>query len=81
MEFISGWIFDTEQDAQYHCDLCTEYYSPLPEGWVWVQYFVEKSNGTSIIFIIFDESLTPILVPLLGEPIEIQIDDLQTIGR
>jgi len=76
MQSIKGYIFDTESDAQYYCDLCTEYYSPLPEGWVWVQYIKEKSAGNLIIFIPWDESLDPILVPLLGQPIDIEIDDI-----
>lgn len=75
MQFIKGYTFDTESDAQYYCDLCTEYYSPLPEGWVWVKYIIEKSNGKNTIIIIYDDSLEPILVPLLGEPKEIPIDD------
>ena len=81
MQSIKGYLFDTESDAQYYCDLCTEYYSPLPDEWVWVKYLVEKSNGVPLIFIIWDESLDPILLPLLGEPIEFEVDDIQSIGR
>lgn len=76
MQFIKGYIFDTEENAQYYCDLCTEYYSPLPEGWSWVSFIIEKSGGKPIIFIPWDESLDPILVPLLGQPIDIEIDDI-----
>ena len=81
MQSIKGYLFDTEADAQYYCDLCTEHYSPLPDGWVWVKYLVEKSNGVPLIFIIWDESLDPIILPLLGEPIEFEVDDVQSIGR
>lgn len=81
MESIKGYTFATETDAQYYCDLCMEYYSPLPEGWVWVQWYQEKSDGFPIIYIVWDESLDPILLPLLGEPIEFTIDDPKSIGR
>lgn len=81
MEYIRGWVFATEADAQYYCDICTEYYSPLPDGWVWTQYVIDKSNGVKVIYIIWDESIDAILVPLLGDPIEIQIDESLTIGR
>jgi hypothetical protein len=81
MQSIKGYIFDTESDAQYYCDLCTEYYSPLPDGWVWVEYIVEKSNGKNTIIIPYDDSLESILVPLLGEPIEIEIDEPLNLGR
>ena len=76
MQFISGYTFNTEPEAQYYCDLCTEYYSPLPEGWVWVKYIIEKSNGKPTIIIPYDISLEPVLLPLLGEPKEIPIDDI-----
>ena len=73
MEFISGYTFNTIEEAEQAVIACTEYYSPLPEGWIWTDYIIEKSNGLPIIFIPYDESLEPIL----GEPTNIQIDDFK----
>lgn len=70
MEFIKGYIYNTIEEAQSACDLCTDYYSPLPEGYVWVDYCLGKSNGLDIIYIPSDESLNVVL----GEPIEFEID-------
>lgn len=73
MEFINGYQYTTEQDAINAREACDEYYGiPVTADDVtqnWVDYQYAELNEPPFWYIIFDESLTPIL----GQPTEFEL--------
>jgi hypothetical protein len=73
MAFINGYKYNTEQDAINAREACDSYYGiPVTPDDVtqnWVDYQYAELNEPQFWYIIFDESLTPIL----GQPTEFEI--------
>lgn len=73
MAFINGYQYTTEQDAINAREACDSYYGiPVTPDDVtqnWVDYQFAELNIPPFWYIIFDESLTPIL----GQPTEFEI--------
>jgi hypothetical protein len=73
MAFINGYQYTTEQDAINAREACDAYYGiPVTPDDVtqnWVDYQFAELNEPTFWYIIFDESLTPIL----GQPMEFQV--------
>lgn len=73
MALINGYKYTTEQEAIYAREACDSYYgipvSPDDVTQNWVDYQFAELNDPQFWYIIFDESLTPIL----GEPIEFEV--------
>jgi hypothetical protein len=70
---MQGYIFETEQEAINARELCDTYYGiPVAPDDVtqnWVDYQFAELNTPQFWYIVFDESLTPIL----GTPIEFEV--------
>ena len=70
---MRGYTFQTEQEAINARELCDTYYGiPLTPDDVtqnWVDYQFAELNEPQFWYIVFDESLTPIL----GTPIEFEV--------
>jgi hypothetical protein len=76
MQSIKGYQYTTEQDAINAREACDAYYGiPVTPDDVtqnWVDYQFAELNTPPFWYIIFDESLTPIL----GQPIEFIVKQL-----
>lgn len=74
MESIKGYKYNTEQEAINAREECDYYYgipiSPEDVTQNWTDYKFAEFNTPIFWYIIFDESLTPIL----GKPIELNIE-------
>jgi hypothetical protein len=69
--YIKGYKYQTEQEAQTARKQCADYYG-LPKSPEDVtQYWVDYQTADDFFYIIFDESL----LPILGEPIEFEINE------
>lgn len=73
MQSINGYQYITEQEAINARELCDTYYGiPVTPDDVtqnWVDYQFAELNTPQFWYIVFDESLTPIL----GTPIEFEV--------
>ena len=73
MQSINGYQYTTEQEAINARELCDAYYgiSVTPDDVTqnWVDYQFAELNTPQFWYIVFDESLTPIL----GTPIEFEV--------
>lgn len=73
MAFINGYKYTTEQDAINAREACDAYYgipvSPDDVTQNWCDYQFAELNNPQFWYIVFDESLTPIL----GQPIEFEV--------
>jgi hypothetical protein len=73
MVFIKGYQYNTEQEAINARELCDTYYgipvSPNDVTQNWVDYQFASLNDPQFWYIVFDESLTPIL----GTPTEFEV--------
>jgi hypothetical protein len=73
MASINGYQYTTEQDAINARELCDAYYgipvTPYDITQNWVDYQFAELNTPQFWYIVFDESLTPIL----GTPIEFEV--------
>ena len=73
MQSINGYQYPTEQEAINAQALCNSYYgipvSPDDVTQNWVDYQFAELNTPQFWYIVFDESLTPIL----GTPIEFEV--------
>ena len=73
MAYINGYQYTTEQVAINAREACDAYYGiPVTPDDVtqnWVDYQLAELNEPQFWYIIFDESLTPIL----GEPTEFEV--------
>jgi hypothetical protein len=73
MQSINGYQYITEQEAITARELCDAYYGiPVAPDDVtqnWVDYQFAELNTPQFWYIVFDESLTPIL----GTPIEFEV--------
>jgi hypothetical protein len=76
MAFIKGYKYTTEADAIYWREMCDEYYgipvSPDDVTQNWCDYQLGTFEGTEFWYIVYDESL----LPILGEPIEFEINEI-----
>jgi hypothetical protein len=65
MQFINGYQYNTEQEAINAREACDTYYGiPVEPDDVtqnWVDYQFAELNTPQFWYIVFDESLTPIL--------------------
>jgi hypothetical protein len=73
MAFINGYKYKTEQDAVDAREKCDAFYGiPVSVEDItqnWVEYQFAELNTPQIWYIIFDESL----VPILGQPSEFEV--------
>ena len=73
MQSINGYQYNTEQEAITARELCDSYYGiPVAPDDVtqnWVDYQFAELNTPQFWYIVFDESL----LPVLGEPSEFQV--------
>jgi hypothetical protein len=73
MASINGYQYITEQEAINARELCDAYYGiPVTPDDItqnWVDYQFAELNTPQFWYIVFDESLTPIL----GTPIEFEV--------
>jgi len=73
MAFINGYKFTTEQEAINAREACDAYYGiPVAPDDVtqnWVDYQFANLNTPSFWYIIFNESL----LPVLGQPTEFEV--------
>jgi hypothetical protein len=73
MLFINGYQYTTEQEAITARELCNAYYGiPVTPDDVtqnWVDYQFAELNTPQFWYIVFDESLTPVL----GTPTEFEV--------
>ena len=73
MAFINGYQYTSEQDAINAREACDAYYcipvSPDDVTQNWVDYQFAELNNPQFWYIVFDESLTPIL----GQPTEFEV--------
>jgi hypothetical protein len=73
MAFINGYKFTTEQEAINAREACDTYYGiPVAPDDVtqnWVEYSFAGLNTPHFWYIIFDESL----LPVLGQPVEFEV--------
>lgn len=79
MQFIKGYKFLNEQDAIDAREQCDAYYgipvSPDDVTLNWVEYQFAELNNPIFWYIIYDESL----IPILGQPSEFEIITAPTI--
>jgi hypothetical protein len=69
MEFIKGYKYITEQEAIDARKQCADYYGlPVTPEDV-TQYWVDYQTADDFFYIIFDESI----LPILGEPTEFEV--------
>jgi hypothetical protein len=71
--YINGYKYTTESEAQAAQKACNDYYG-IPESSEdvtknWVDYQYAELNEPKFWYIVFDESLFPIL----GEPVDLEI--------
>jgi len=72
MAFINGYKYTTEQDAQSAVKSCNDYYGIPIEGDTtqnWCMYQIAELNTPIFWYIIYDESL----LPILGNPTEFEV--------
>lgn len=73
MQSINGYQYTTEQEAIDARELCVTYYgipvSPEDVTQNWVEYRYAELNTPQFWYIVYDESL----LPVLGEPIEFEV--------
>lgn len=73
MAFIKGYKYTTEQDAINAREACDAYYgipvSPEDVTQNWCDYQIAMLNNPVFWYIVYDESL----LPILGEPIEFEV--------
>ena len=73
MQSINGYQYTTEQEAINARELCDVYYgipvSPDDVTQNWVDYQFAELNTPQFWYIVYDESLTPIL----GTPTEFEV--------
>jgi hypothetical protein len=73
MHYINGYQYLTKQDAIAAREACNAYYgipvSPEDVTQNWVDYQFAELNTPQFWYILFDESL----LPILGEPIEFEV--------
>lgn len=73
MAFIKGYQYITEKDAINARKLCDTYYgipvSPDDVTQHWVEYQFAELNNPQFWYIVYDESL----LPVLGEPTEFEV--------
>jgi hypothetical protein len=73
MALINGYQYNTEQEAINAREACDTYYgipvSPDDVTQNWVDYQFAELNDPQFWYIVFDESLTPIL----GTPSEFEV--------
>lgn len=73
MHYINGYQYSTEQDAINAREACDAYYgipkTPDDITQNWVDYQFATLNNPQFWYIVFDESLTPIL----GQPTEFEV--------
>jgi hypothetical protein len=73
MASINGYQYNTEQEAINARESCDAYYgipvSPDDVTQNWVEYKFEEFNNPQFWYIVFDESLSPIL----GTPTEFEV--------
>lgn len=73
MTFINGYKYTTEQEATNAREACDAYYGiPVAPDDVtqnWVDYQFAELNTPQFWYIVFDQSL----LPILGEPIEFEV--------
>jgi hypothetical protein len=73
MAFINGYQYTTEQDAINARELCDTYYgipvSPDDVTQNWVDYQFAELNTPQFWYIIYDDSL----LPVLGQPTEFEV--------
>lgn len=73
MAYINGYQYTNEQDAINAREACDNYYgipvSPDDVTQNWVDYQFAELNEPQFWYIVFDESLTPIL----GTPSEFEV--------
>ncbi len=73
MASINGYQYNTEQEAIVARELCDSYYGiPVAPDDItqnWVDYQFASLNTPQFWYIVFDESLTPIL----GTPTEFEV--------
>jgi hypothetical protein len=71
--YINGYKYTTESEAQAAQKACNDYYG-IPESSEdvtknWVDYQYAELNEPKFWYIVFDESL----LPILGKPIEFEV--------
>lgn len=73
MGLIKGYKYTAEEDAKTACQNCNDYYgipvSPDAVTQTWCNYSLASLNTPKFWFIVYDESL----VPVLGEPAEFEV--------
>ena len=73
MAFINGYTYQIEQEAINAREACDTYYgipvSPDDVTQNWVDYQFAELNNPQFWYIVFDESLTPVL----GDPSEFEV--------
>ena len=73
MASINGYQYTTEQDAINAREACDTYYgipvSPTDVTQNWVDYQYAKLNTPPFWYIVYDESL----LPILGQPSEFEV--------
>ena len=75
MQYINGYKYDTEQEAIDAREACDAYYGiPVAPDDVtqnWVDYQFAEYNVPQFWYIMYDDSL----LPILGEPIEFEVTE------
>lgn len=73
MAFIKGYKYNTEQEGINASEACNAYYGiPVAPDDItqnWVEYSFANLNIPPFWYIIFDETL----IPVLGQPIEFEV--------
>ena len=73
MQFINGYSYQTETEAIAAREACDAYYgipvSPDDVTQNWVDYQFAELNEPQFWYIVYDESL----LPILGEPTEFEV--------
>jgi len=73
MEYIKGYQYTSETDAQEWQKVCDQFYgipkSPEDSTTHWCTYSLAEFNEPQFWYITYDESL----LPILGEPIEFEL--------
>jgi len=78
MKSINGYKYTTEQEAQSAVTLCNQYYGIPIEGDTtenWCMYQIAELNTPIFWYIVFDESL----LPILGNPTEFEVTQEEII--
>jgi hypothetical protein len=68
---VLGYKYTTEQEAIDARKQCADYYGLPKSPEDITQYWVDYQTADDFFYIIFDESL----LPILGEPIEFEINE------